>query len=140
MSKSGGCLCEAVSYASTAEPLAKFLCHCKNCQKQSGSAFSMNIIFPKPQFEYEGPTSIYIDENATGKKVHRHFCTSCGTPLFSTYPHMPDVILLKAGSLDDSASYEPAGQIWCDSRQDWVKFETDYPEFAKMPPMGTPMT
>ena len=139
MSKSGGCLCASVSYKTPAEPLAKFICHCINCQKQSGSAFSMNIIFPKPQFDFDGPTAIYIDKNATGKDVHRHFCSICGTPLFSTYPHNPDIILLKAGSLSDAASYEPSAQIWCDSRQDWVKFADDYPEHGKMPPKGKPL-
>lgn len=136
MTNSGGCLCGNVSYEVSGEPVANFLCHCKNCQKQSGSAFSINLIYPKPQFECQGEVSTYVDEGETGKKVMRHFCSNCGSPIFSSLPHMPDIVVLKVGTLNDSSAFTPAAEVWCASRQNWVSFSEDYPEFSKNPPLG----
>ena len=134
MPNSGGCLCGQVSYSVEGKPVMNFLCHCKNCQKQSGSAFSINLLYPKPQFKLQGELSIYVDTSDVGRKLMRHFCSNCGSPIFSSLPHMPEIVVLKVGTLDDNSAYDPAAEIWCDSRQNWVDFEGRYPEFEKNPP------
>lgn len=135
MAKAGGCLCGSVRYTAKGDPAGNFLCHCKNCQKQGGSAFSINLVYPEAQFEPVGPVSVYTDTSEAGNPVMRHFCVNCGSPIFSTIPHMPGIIVLKVGTLDDTSSYVPAAEVWCDSRQNWVDFEKQYPEFAANPPL-----
>ena len=134
MSNTGGCLCGNVTYKVEGEPVANFLCHCKNCQKQSGSAFSINLIYPKSQFKLQGDLSTYVDRSKAGRELLRQFCSNCGTPIFSSLPHMPDIIVLKVGTLDDNSAYNPAAEIWCASRQNWVDFKGLYPEFEENPP------
>ena len=136
MSSSGGCLCGEVTYKVQGDPAANFLCHCKNCQKQSGSAFSINLIYPKSQFECQGRLSIYVDTSKTGQQVLRQFCSNCGSPVFSSLPHLPNIIVLKVGTLNDSSAYSPGAEIWCDSKQSWVDFKDTYPEFSENPPAG----
>ena len=135
MEKRGGCLCGRVRYRVHGEPAGNFLCHCKNCQKQSGSAFSINEIYPKTQFEHEGALSSYTDTSKSGNPILRHFCTNCGSPVFSTVPRLPDIIVLKVGTLDDNSTFVPAAEVWCASKQDWVDFETHYPAFPENPPL-----
>lgn len=135
MVKAGGCLCGMVRYKAEGEDAGNFLCHCKNCQKQSGSAFSINLVYPEAQFKPEGPISVYTDKSEAGNPVLRHFCENCGSPIFSTIPHFPGIVILKVGTLDDNSSYTPGAEVWCDSRQNWVGFEDDYPEFATNPPL-----
>ena len=135
MPNSGGCLCGQVSYSVEGEPVMNFLCHCKNCQKQSGSAFSINLVYPKSQFMHEGPISSYADTSKSGSPVFRHFCTNCGSPIFSLVPTLPDIVVLKVGTIDDNSSYVPAAEIWCASQQNWVSFEKDYPKFPESPPL-----
>ena len=133
MSNTGGCLCGDVTYSVEGEPVMNFICHCKNCQKQSGSAFSINLVYPKPQFKHEGELSTYVDKSQAGRPLMRQFCENCGTPVFSSLPHMPDIVVLKVGTLDDNSTYSPAAEIWCSSKQNWVDFEQNYPEFAENP-------
>lgn len=134
MEIAGGCLCGKVRYRAIGDPVGNFICHCKNCQKQSGSAFSINLIYPKSKFKSEGPLSYYSDSSDAGNPVLRHFCTSCGTPVFSAIPHLPDIIVLKVGTLDDTSSFTPAAEVWCDSKQTWLGFEDSYPAFSTNPP------
>ena len=134
MSNAGGCLCGNVSYSVEGKPVMNFLCHCKNCQKQSGSAFSINLIYPKSQFKLQGELSTYVDTSKLGRKVLRHFCSNCGSPIFSSLPHMPGIVVLKVGTLDDTSTYNPEAEIWCVSKQNWADFKGRYPEFKENPP------
>src|ERR1700712_3428247 len=70
----GGCLCGAVRYRSEAEPAMQVVCHCKTCQKNSGSAFSMNVAVPQDSLTVEGGTlRSYIDHSgASGQPFYRH--------------------------------------------------------------------
>ena len=62
----GGCLCGHIRYTSDVEPLMTVICHCKNCQKQSGSSYSTNIAIPKDALTIEGELTLYVDTGDTG--------------------------------------------------------------------------
>lgn len=134
MSKSGGCLCGGVTYIIEGEPVSSFLCHCKNCQKQSGSAFSINLIYPTHQLDLRGDVTTFTDKGESGGTVLRKFCGKCGSPILSAISDHPEIIVLKVGTLDDNSDYDPGAEVWCDSRQDWVNFDKIYPAFPKNPP------
>ena len=132
---SGSCLCGAIKYSSPATPVFAAVCQCTHCQKQSGGAFSVNVAIPKGSLQFlSGKTAIFTDIGASGQPVYRHFCSSCGSPIFSDVVATPQLDWLKAGTLDDSSWVKPAINIWCDSAQSWVVYPDGVPCFPKSPP------
>ena len=119
--KTGGCLCGAVRYGFTGEPLMQAVCHCKNCQRQAGSGWSMLIALPLAAVSIAGEVQTYVDHSQTGNAVHRQFCPTCGSPVFTRVPAQPTMIFIKAGSLDDTSGFAPQVQFWTASKQDWVE-------------------
>lgn len=131
MNKQGGCLCGQVRYEVSGEPLAVVVCHCKNCQKQSGSTFSINIIGQSEQIEIQGKLSTYADANDSGDPVNRNFCENCGSPIFSEILSQGNLIALKVGTLDDTSDIEPQTQFWCISKQNWLSLDTKMPALMR---------
>jgi hypothetical protein len=122
----GRCLCGNVSYSVDAEPVAQGVCHCTDCQRQTGTAFSVVVGVPRDALTTEGDTlaSFTTLGDATGTETERKFCSNCGSPLFSLSGAMPAVAFLKAGSLDDASWVEPGAEVWTRSAQSWApRFE-----------------
>jgi hypothetical protein len=136
MSKiAGSCLCGAIRYASSAEPVMVAVCHCTHCQKQSGGAFSVNVAVPKGSLQLTaGKTTVFHDTGSSGQPVYRHFCSSCGSPIYSDVVATPQLDWLKAGTLDDTSWVRPVANIWCDSAQTWVVYPEGVPRFPQNPP------
>ena len=132
----GGCLCGKVRYSADAEPVFVGVCHCKNCQKQAGTAFSIVVAIPKPALSMQGALKTFNDRGDSGKAVYRRFCPECGSPILSEVEAMPDLAIIKAGTLDDTAGLEPKMEIYCDSAQPWVQLGGERHRFPKMPPPG----
>ncbi|GAA4043155.1 GFA family protein [Parerythrobacter jejuensis] len=118
--KTGGCLCGAVRYAISADPAMAVNCHCKNCQRQSGSAFSTIIGIPEAALSIEGEFKTFDDKGESGEAVLRDFCGVCGSPLFSRVAVAPGLIFVKVGTLDDTDDFNPAMHLWTRSKQHWV--------------------
>src|ERR1700733_596462 len=102
----GHCLCGSVEYTALG-PIASLVCHCKDCQRQSGSAFSIVILFPAQNVQYSGELSTYSTHGDSGLKVHRLFCPKCGSAVVSRCEVMPGVDVIKGGTLDDTSSVRP---------------------------------
>lgn len=115
----GQCLCGNVAYTAQ-EPIASLVCHCKDCQRQSGSAFSIVMLIPAENVEYRGELSTYSHQGDSGLKVERLFCPKCGSPIVSRCEIMPGVDVIKCGTLDDTSVVHPIAQIYCDREQPWV--------------------
>lgn len=111
----GGCLCGAVRYAFEGAPVLVALCHCRHCQRQSGSAFSIVAAVPAESFTLTGETRTFVDRGASGRPVQRVFCPNCGSPLISLIEPLPDMVLIKAGTLDDPSALAPTVEVFCDS-------------------------
>ncbi len=129
----GQCLCGSVKYKLTSELLMSGVCHCKNCQRQAGSAFSTIAGVASTGLSFtEGEPKLYEDsDTASGGTVQRFFCGACGSPLYSRVPGNPDVVYLKTGTLDDTGDFVPQFQVWCDSKQNWVELAEGVPAMAK---------
>ena len=121
----GSCLCGAVTYGCDADPVATAVCHCTECQKQTGSSFSVIVAVPRDSFEVEGDSlaSFTTVGSDTGREVSRQFCRDCGSPIVSLADALPEMALIKAGTLHDSTWLEPTLHVWCDSAQPWVPLE-----------------
>ncbi|KAE8381267.1 Mss4-like protein [Aspergillus bertholletiae] len=101
MTLAGSCMCGATAYASDSEPLVTALCHCVDCQKWTGGAFTSNVIVPRESFKVtKGEPSFYDITGASGKNNRHFFCGRCGSSLFTELDLMADKTVIKAGTLD----------------------------------------
>lgn len=119
---SGRCLCGAVTYTADAEPIAQAVCHCADCQRQSGSPFTVVIGVPRAALSLQGETlsSFSTVGDDHGQETERSFCSACGAPVFSVSGALPDVAFIKAGSLDDGSWVQPVVEVWTSSAQPWA--------------------
>jgi hypothetical protein len=131
----GSCLCGAVRYRSDGEPAMTAVCHCENCQRQSGSALSIIVGVPAGSIVFQDESSLatYTDRADSGRSVNRRFCKNCGSPIVSLVEMMPNLHFIKAGTLDDKSWLKPTMHVWCDSAQPWVEIPADMQRFAKNP-------
>jgi hypothetical protein len=130
----GGCMCGAVRYECSAEPMMSANCYCKDCQRSSGGALASVLVVPKEAFKLtKGEPKHYEVTADSGNKVSRGFCTNCGSPILSLLTGMPNVVAIKAGSLDDPASFKPAANVYMASAPAWAPIRTDLRRFEKMP-------
>jgi hypothetical protein len=125
--KTGGCLCGSVRYELNCEPLAVAVCHCRNCQKQTGSALSVIAVFPRDAVSIDGELKVYEDLGSSGNPVFRNFCPDCGSPVLTDTPdaQASNIIYIKAGTLDDISNLAPTTHYWTKSAQTWFPLPDD---------------
>jgi hypothetical protein len=129
----GGCLCGQVRYTATGDPAFSGVCHCRNCQRYTGSAFEPVLAFPTASVSIQGELKTYNDTGDSGKPVHRRFCPNCGSGVIAEVDIMPGMMMVLAGTLDDTTSFKPAMEIYCSSAQPWTQGSDERQKFAKMP-------
>jgi len=125
----GGCSCGTVRYRLTSEPLFVHCCHCLNCQRQTGSAFVVNILIEADRVELLAgepqPVSV-ARESGDDQVIWR--CPTCQIALFSTYGR-PAVRFVRAGTLDDPSSVAPDVHIYTRSKLPWISLPESVPAF-----------
>ena len=129
----GGCLCGRVRYTVTGEPAFSGLCHCRNCQRYTGSAFETLIAFPAASVSVQGELKTYDDTGDSGQPVHRRFCPNCGSGVVNEVDVLPGVTIVLAGTLDDPAAFKPTMDVYWSSAQPWVHTSSERTRFPKMP-------
>jgi hypothetical protein len=124
----GGCLCGAVRWRTTAEPMRVTICHCRMCQKNTGSAFGPYATFAAGDVVWEkGRPKQY----RSSPVAHRGFCAECGSPLTFQFDKNPERFSLTLGSFDDSSRLKPALNIWTAEMLHWA---ADLRAIASRPP------
>ncbi len=127
---SGGCACGAVRYQTQADPMAMLNCHCRDCQRSTGSAFAAVMVVPVNAVTLHGEPRYYKTVGDAGRAVERGFCLACGSPVTLKLERMPDALGIYAASLDDPAQYKPALEIFTSHAQPWTAL---HPDTQKMP-------
>ena len=118
---SGGCQCGQVRYEIQAEPLTLYVCQCKECQKQSSSAFGMSMPAPRNAvFLIKGQPKQWKRISDNGREVTCSFCDNCGTRLFHNPSRNDKITNIKPGTLDDTSWLKPVGNLWTSSAQQWL--------------------
>jgi hypothetical protein len=128
----GGCLCSNIRYECLAEPIFMGNCHCRDCQRATGSAFAAALLVPRDSVAIAGEVKYHDVIGDSGATVSRGFCPNCGSRLFSKPPH-PELMGILAGSLDDPSEFQPGIDFYTTSAQPWDVMNPDLPKFAKMP-------
>lgn len=133
---SGGCLCGAIRYEVTEDPIVAMRCHCRDCQYVSGGEPADVVVVPSASVcIVRGNARRYWKNADSGVRVYRSFCPKCGTPLFAGIERHPEVVAIKIGSLDEPGRYPPGGHIWTASAQSWHCVDPSEPAFANNPPL-----
>ena len=127
--RDGGCACGEVRYRLTSEPLFVHCCHCLNCQRQTGSAFVINVLIEEARVEVlEGaPQAVGVPrDDGTTQEIFR--CPTCQVAVFSRYGR-PGVLFVRAGTLDDPLAVSPDVHIYTRSKLPWVTLPASMPAF-----------
>jgi hypothetical protein len=119
---SGGCQCGAVRYEIGSEPDAAYVCHCTDCQRQSGSAFAMAIRIPEQHFRLlRGKLRKWVRPTANGHTMDCLFCSKCGTRICHVADRFPTYRSVKPGTLDDQRWVKPTHHLFLRSKLPWVR-------------------
>src|SRR5438093_4866258 len=120
---SGGCACGAIRYESTAEPVLRLHCHCRDCQQSSGGPFSSFVIVPTEAFKLlQDAPRFHASPSAAGGMTRRGFCPECGSPIVVKPDSVTHIVAIRTASLDDPSWFNPQVDVWtsdahqCDSR------------------------
>ena len=130
---SGGCACGAIRYEITGEPVAMLDCQCRQCQRDSGTGHQSHLQFVGAQMTSVGAASNWQSIGDGGTVKRRGFCPTCGSPVFLTFPAMPEVLIVTPSSLDDPAIFGPTHVTWSSSGHAWDHLNPALPQFDKMP-------
>jgi hypothetical protein len=129
--REGGCSCGAVRYRLTSEPLFINCCHCLNCQRQTGSAFVVNLLIEADRVELLAGAPQAVDvprDDGSSQRVFR--CPICQVAVFSIYTR-PEVRFVRGGTLDDPTGVAPGAHIYTRSKVEWVRLPQSVPAFEE---------
>ena len=131
----GSCLCGSVRYESEVEPAFVAFCHCRDCQKASGAAYSANVAVPTDRLAITGPLRSHEGQGGSGNRMTRSFCGECGSPVtICCEGALAGLSLVQAGTLDDPSWVRPAVHIFCASAQPWDVLPENAPCLPGAPP------
>jgi hypothetical protein len=127
--REGGCSCGEVRYRLTDEPLFVHCCHCLNCQRQTGSAFVVNLMIEADRVELLSgrPEEVPVPRDDGSEQVIRR-CPTCQVAVFSIYSR-PELLFVRAGTLDEPTGVTPDVHIFTRSKVDWVQLTEATPAF-----------
>ena len=129
VSHEGGCACGAVRYRLASEPLFVHCCHCLNCQRQTGSAFVVNLLIEADRIELISGEPQPVDAPRDDGSAQRIFrCPACQIAVYSEYTR-PEIRFVRGGTLDDPSSVEPDVHIFTRSKVPWVELPRSVPSF-----------
>lgn len=130
----GGCLCGAVRFRASEPPITARVCWCRDCQRIGAGGPTINAAFRTASFTVEGTLKDYESVADSGNKMHRRFCPTCGTHLFSAAESRPHLVFVRAGALDDPEIAKPVATIWTASAPSWACIDNTLPQIPGQPP------
>ena len=130
----GQCLCGAVKYTIRAEPIRMAQCHCKDCQRASGTGHMSLAFFKKDDVVLNGTTASYPSTAESGNINTRHFCPKCGGRVYGENSARPGIVGIAVGSLEHHDWFRPQAVVYTTRRARWDHTPSDVPNFERMPP------
>lgn len=131
---SGGCACGTVRYQSTAAPVLMLQCHCRDCQRSSGGPFSSFVVVPKEAFKLlQGELRFHASPSEASGVTRRGFCPECGSPIAAQPDAVPNIVAIRAASLDDPSWFKSQMEVWTCDAHPWDILNPAVPKFEKFP-------
>jgi hypothetical protein len=127
----GGCACGEQRYRLTSSPMFVHCCHCLNCQRQTGTAFVLNMLIEASRVELLGgtPTAVAVPREHGLHRIVR--CPECQVAVWSEYGGRSEVLFVRAGTLDDPATVSPDVHIYTRSKLPWITLPAAVPAFEE---------
>jgi len=126
----GGCACGAVRYRLASAPMFVHCCHCRYCQRQTGSAFVLNALIEAERVEATGPAPVRSEMPTDSGRPHGVYrCPTCGVALWSEYGGIETIRFVRVGTLDDPHALRPDVHIYTRSKQPWIALPDGVPAF-----------
>ncbi|MCL2657218.1 MAG: GFA family protein [Betaproteobacteria bacterium] len=132
----GECLCKSIQYHCNQPPVYQLKCHCRDCQKVSGGPYAPIALFPVEAVKIEGEVKYFESYGESGKRIWRGFCPQCGSQLFGKLERFPNLIGIRAGTLDEPNEFDPKVNIYASHAPSWDSVDTTLLTF----PLGAPQT
>jgi hypothetical protein len=127
----GRCACGAIRYSCRTEPILADKCHCRDCQRATGSAYAPLIWVYEADLTVSGaPLRYHTVTVASGRELRRGFCADCGSPLL-VKPSVPGIAFIVASSLDDPSVFAPSFEMWTSHAQPWDALDPNLRHFAE---------
>jgi hypothetical protein len=117
----GGCACGRVRYEAQGDPVFSVICHCRDCQKASGTGAVPVMGVPKASFQVTGDPARYVSRGGSQSDAIRYFCPDCGSLLFGAPQVIPDTVTIYVGSLDDPGLFKPDLAMFTRDRPAWAR-------------------
>ncbi|HEX2854110.1 MAG TPA: GFA family protein [Opitutaceae bacterium] len=131
----GSCVCGAVRYELSTEPIALFCCHCTECQTASGASFVLALKMPYGGVSViQGEAKPFFRPEADGQTRDVFRCPKCLAALWSERLDSKEHITVYAGTLDDSSRLKPVAHIWTRDAQPWIELPKEALQFPENPP------
>lgn len=129
----GQCFCGHVTYEAEINPKHVAICYCTDCQRHSGSAYSVAVAVAPDKFRLTAGTLKSVDRIAdSGTRRAMTFCPECGTRIYGMVLDNPAAsFTIRIGTVNQRADLEPKSQVWCSSRMPWVKLIEGIPAHAR---------
>lgn len=131
---SGHCVCGAVQFTLKAAPVRMVQCHCKDCQRASGTGHMSLAFFREADFELHGETRSFASTADSGNINTRHFCAQCGGRVYGQNSARPGIVGVAVGAVDDNDWFEAQAVVYAAQRPRWDVTPTEVPNFDRMPP------
>lgn len=130
----GGCQCGAVRYEISDEPLALYVCHCRECRAQSASAYGISVIVPQAAVRFtRGSLHTWSRATDSGRTLACSFCPTCGSRLMHATVGSDEPVSIKGGSLDEPVDLTTAAHIWTSRKLPGVIIPEDAVQFPEEP-------
>jgi hypothetical protein len=136
MKITGGCLCGAVRFVAEGETAFAGNCHCRDCQRVTGSGYMPVLGFLETAVAVTGTVRFFERRGDSGRPCWDGFCPECGSRLLARAESIPGILMLQAGSLDDPSAYRPQFDVYTSSAQPWDHMDPALAKFPQMPPLG----
>lgn len=135
--RTGGCACGEIRYGFYEPKVAQVACHCRACQYSTGGGPAYVMTVRRSEFRVtKGRPVEFTTLSDSGNHATRHFCGTCGSPLYATGDASPDFVAVKVGSLDEPEFYRPRLHIWMSEAQPWHKRGLFSLRFSRNPPIS----
>ena len=136
----GGCQCGAVRYRLKGPPLVVYACHCKDCQRFSGTTHTLSMFAKADDVELiSGELRGYDKAADSGRTVRMLGCPECSTKVWNEPLSFAGVLVIRPGTLDDASWARPVGNIWTDRALPWVEIDWSQPNFPGQPSDRQPL-
>lgn len=133
--RTASCHCGALALVCEGKPKKISMCHCLECQRRTGSMFSVAVFYPREQVSItQGEASSYTRDSASGVPVTFHFCPKCGSNIFWEPARLPDLIGVAIGAFADPDFPPPEQAVFMQDKHSWLTLPEGLVAFDRNPP------